>query len=48
MFMVQLDADSYYSLLGVEPNATFAEIRAARDRKVKELRERRACHGQGL
>jgi curved DNA-binding protein CbpA len=40
MFMVELDTDSYYSLLGVEPDATAAEIRQGRDRLVKQLRER--------
>jgi|SRR5215470_3488187 len=40
MFMIDLGADSHYSLLGVSPTATTAEIRQARDRMVKELRER--------
>jgi curved DNA-binding protein CbpA len=40
VFMVDLQSDSYYVLLGVEPNATAAEIRQARDRQVWELRER--------
>jgi curved DNA-binding protein CbpA len=43
MFMVELAADSYYGLLGVEPDATFAEIREARDREVRQLRERQRC-----
>ncbi|GAA3275111.1 DnaJ domain-containing protein [Dactylosporangium vinaceum] len=40
MFMVELDADSYYSLLGVDPNATPAAIRKARDNLIKSLRDR--------
>jgi curved DNA-binding protein CbpA len=40
MFMVKLEADSLYSLLGVAPDATFAQIREARDRAVRLLRER--------
>jgi len=40
MFMIDLGAESYYSLLGVTPNATAAEIRQARDGLVRELRER--------
>jgi hypothetical protein len=40
MFIVELDADSHYSLLGVSPDATFAEIREARDREVHQLRKR--------
>lgn len=40
MFMIDLGADSLYSLLGVLPDATAAEIRTARDRMVQELRER--------
>jgi hypothetical protein len=40
MFMVELDTSSHYSLLGVDPNASFADVRAARDREIKRLRER--------
>jgi curved DNA-binding protein CbpA len=40
MFMIDLGVQSYYSLLGVSPSANAAEIREARDRKIKELRER--------
>ncbi|ANZ41013.1 hypothetical protein BBK82_38575 [Lentzea guizhouensis] len=40
MFMIDLGADSYYSLLGVTPNATAAQIRQARDGLIRELRER--------
>jgi curved DNA-binding protein CbpA len=40
MFMVDLSADSHYALLGVAPTATTDEIRTARDRLGKELRER--------
>jgi len=40
MFMVDLSADSHYTLLGVAPTATADEIRMARDRLVKELKER--------
>jgi curved DNA-binding protein CbpA len=40
MFMVDLGADSHYTLLGVAPTAAAGEIRTARDRLVQELRER--------
>lgn len=40
VFMVRLGVDSHYALLGVAPGATPAEIRAARDRVVREFRER--------
>lgn len=40
MFMVDLDTDSYYNLLGVEPTASASEIRQARDRLIQDLRER--------
>ena len=40
MFMVELDADSYYSLLGVDPNAPSATIRKVRDDLIKSLRDR--------
>jgi hypothetical protein len=40
MFMMEINADSYYALLGVAPDAVVAEIRDARDRMVAELRER--------
>src|SRR5690242_17707158 len=40
MFMVELGADSHYALLGVDPNATFAQIRVARDGMIKDLRVR--------
>lgn len=40
MFMIDLGAESYYSLLGVTPNATAAQIRHARDGLIRELRER--------
>jgi hypothetical protein len=40
MFMVELDADSYYSLLGVDPNAPPAVIRQARDELIRTLRHR--------
>jgi hypothetical protein len=39
-FMVELDADSHYSVLGVEPDATPAAIGAARNRLNTELRRR--------
>lgn len=38
--MIDLGIDSYYSLLGVSPDATAAEIRMARDNLIRELRER--------
>jgi curved DNA-binding protein CbpA len=40
MFMVQLDDDSYYSRLGVEPNASADDIRDARAKAVSALRRR--------
>ena len=40
MFMIDLGAQSYYSVLGVNPGASFAAIRAARDQMIKELKER--------
>lgn len=40
MFMVDLGAESFYTVLGVAPTATAAEIRQARDALVRELRER--------
>jgi curved DNA-binding protein CbpA len=43
MFMVDLGADSHYALLGVAPTATRDEVRTARDRLVRELKERLRC-----
>ncbi|KOV86716.1 DnaJ domain-containing protein [Nocardia sp. NRRL S-836] len=40
MFMIDPGARSYYSLLGVAPDATAAEIRQARFRLIHELRAR--------
>ena len=40
MFMIDLGAESFYTVLGVAPTATAAEIRQARDTLVRELRER--------
>jgi curved DNA-binding protein CbpA len=40
MFMIDLGVDSHYSLLGVSPDATAAQIRQARDSLIRELRER--------
>ena len=40
MFMIDLGAESYYSVLGVTPNATAAQIRQARDGLIRELRIR--------
>ena len=40
MFMVELTIDSHYSLLGVRPDADAAQVRAARDRIVEDLRIR--------
>jgi curved DNA-binding protein CbpA len=40
MFMIDLNADSHYALLGVAPDADAEEIRAARDRLGKEIKER--------
>ncbi|MFC3897706.1 J domain-containing protein [Lentzea rhizosphaerae] len=40
MFMIDLGAESYYSVLGVPPNATAAQIRQARDGLIRELRTR--------
>jgi curved DNA-binding protein CbpA len=40
MFMVDLGADSHYTLLGVAPTAAAGDIRKARDRLVRELKER--------
>jgi curved DNA-binding protein CbpA len=39
MFMVEIDSDSQYSVLGVPPDALAAEIREARDRRIEEVRE---------
>lgn len=41
MFMIDLGAQSYYSTLGISPNASIAEIRVACDRVGKELAEKR-------
>ena len=38
--MIDLGVESHYSLLGVSPDATAAEIRKARDTLIRELRER--------
>jgi curved DNA-binding protein CbpA len=38
--MIDLGAESFYTVLGVAPTATAAEIRQARDTLVRELRER--------
>jgi len=40
MFMVDLTGESNYAVLGVDPNAGAAEIREARDRLVRRLRDR--------
>ncbi|MEU7481146.1 DnaJ domain-containing protein [Lentzea sp. NPDC042327] len=40
MFMIDLGGDSHYSRLGVSPDASAEEIRQARDRLIRELRER--------
>jgi DnaJ-class molecular chaperone len=40
MFMIDLGVESFYTVLGVAPTATAAEIRQARDTLVRELRER--------
>lgn len=40
MFMIDLGAQSYYSVLGISPNASIAEIRIACDRAGKELAEK--------
>lgn len=40
MFMIDLGAQSYYSALGISPNASIAEIRIACDRVGKELAEK--------
>jgi curved DNA-binding protein CbpA len=39
MFMVEINTDSLYSVLGVAPDAPPAEIRQARDLLVEQLRE---------
>jgi hypothetical protein len=39
MFIVDVNPPSHYSLLGVAPAATAAEIRAARDARILELRK---------
>lgn len=39
MFMIDLGGDSHYSRLGVSPDATPEEIRQARDRLIRELKE---------
>ncbi len=41
MFMIDLGVESHYSLLGVSPDATAAEIRQARDNLVHQLKLRR-------
>lgn len=38
MFMIDLDGSSPYTLLGVAPTATIAEIRTARDELINRLR----------
>lgn len=40
MFMIDLGLPSYYSIIDVSPSASQAEIRDARDRKGKELKEK--------
>ena len=39
--MIDLGSASYYSILGVQPDASAAEIREARDRTGKALKEER-------
>ena len=39
MFMVQINTDSLYAVLGVAPDARPAEIREARDQIMQQLRE---------
>jgi curved DNA-binding protein CbpA len=41
MFMIDLGVESHYSVLGVSPDATPEQIRRARDRMIKELKDRR-------
>jgi len=38
--MIDLGVESHYSLLGVSPDASAAEIRQARDGLIRQLRER--------
>ncbi len=40
MFMIDLGAQSYYAMLGISPSSSGAEVRAARDKLVKELKEK--------
>lgn len=42
MFMIDLGAESYYSMLGVSPDALVKEIRERRDAMIKELRKKQA------
>jgi curved DNA-binding protein CbpA len=39
MFMIDLGAESHYARLGVSPDASAAQIRQARDRLIRELKE---------
>jgi len=40
MFMIDLGAQSYYTMLGISPGSSGADIRAARDKLIKELKEK--------
>jgi len=40
MFMIDLGTQSYYSLLGISPSVSVGEIRDARDKMIKNLREK--------
>ncbi len=43
MFMIDLSATSYYSVLGISPNVTSKEIVSARGSKLKELKKKQAA-----
>lgn len=40
MFFIDLGTQSHYSVLGISPTATVEEIRTAKDKLVKELRDK--------
>lgn len=51
MFMINLDAESHYSVLGISPTASREEIRQARDgliRKVEEQKRREPARREEL
>jgi uncharacterized protein YaaR (DUF327 family) len=40
MFMIDLEAQSYYAIIGISPSSSIEEIRIARDNMINELKKK--------